>query len=198
MTQKNFKRVEHWDNVFMQEFSKESDRASVILAVAMLDQALETLLKTYLVPTDSSEDRLLDGAYAPLSSFSARIDLCYRLSLISARFCRDLHIIRRIRNEFAHNVTGCNFGSSGVRNRIIELMRSSRIDEQFPEFREQYADGAKGDFQMNVSWMLWQLWSLAEHSSPLEARSIESFYVFENNDEDKGETGDTVLKENEN
>src|SRR2546423_1294633 len=108
--------TEHWSNVFDEEFAKETDRASVILATAMLDQALETLLRAYLVPTDSTDDKLLDGAYAPLSSFSARIDMTYRIGLISGRLCRDLHIIRRIRNEFAHNVTGCEFAASSVRN----------------------------------------------------------------------------------
>ena len=90
----------HWDSIFDREFGKESDRASVIISVAMLDRALETILKAYLVPTDSPEDSLLEGAYAPIATFNARIDLAHRLGLITARFCRDLHIIRKIRNDF--------------------------------------------------------------------------------------------------
>lgn len=89
----------HWQNVFRAEFEKESDRASVILSVAMLDRALETILKTRLVPIGSPDDDLLDGAYVPLASFSARIDLAHRIGLISTIFCRDLHIIRKIRTK---------------------------------------------------------------------------------------------------
>jgi DNA-binding MltR family transcriptional regulator len=177
MSNTKFENLKHWNRLFKDEFSKESDRASVILSVAILDQALETLLKSYLVASDSSDDKLLDGAYAPLASFSARVDICYRIGLISSRFCRDLHIIRRIRNEFAHNVSGCEFATPSVRNRIIELVRSSKIDKRLPAIRNNFPEGPKGDFQMTISWMLWQLWGIVENVHPLEARKLEIFYV---------------------
>jgi len=149
----------HWDDVFDTEFAKESDRAGVIIAVAMLDRVLETILKAYLVPTDSPEDSLLEGAYAPIATFNARIDLAYRLGLISARFCRDLHLIRRIRNDFAHNISSCNFEDSSVHSRII-------------------------DFQMIVSWMLWCLWSQSEEIHSTEPSDIEWGYWTEEMEED--------------
>jgi DNA-binding MltR family transcriptional regulator len=168
--------AQHWIEHFVNEFSRESDRASVILAVAMLDQSLESLLRGYLVVTNSSEDKLIDGAYAPLASFSARIDIAYRIGLISARLCRDLHIIRRIRNEFAHNVSDCTFASSVVRNRIVELMRTSRFVKERPELRNRFVDGPKGDFQLTVPWMLYFLWDMAESVQPIKPRRLEEFY----------------------
>lgn len=166
----------HWDEIFTREFEKESDRACVILSVAMLDRALETLLKARLVPTSSSEDELLEGAYAPISTFNARIDLTHRLGLISTKLCRDLHTIRKIRNDFAHNITGCTFEDSSVRGRIIELSRSSSIIESLPEVRETFQKGPRGDFQMTVSWLLWYLWSSLGKVSSIEPAHLEASY----------------------
>ena len=142
----------------------------------MLDRALETILKAYLVPTDSPEDSLLEGAYAPIATFNARIDLAHRLGLITARFCRDLHIIRKIRNDFAHNISGCSFEDSAVCSRITELVRSSTIIERSPKIRKSFPDGPRGDFQMTVSWMLWCLWSISEEVHSIESPGIEWGY----------------------
>lgn len=175
----------YWFNLLRSEFSKESDRASVILAVAMLDEALESLLRCHLVAIASSSDSLLDGAYAPISTFSARIDLSFRLGLISSRFSRDLHIVRRIRNEFAHNVTGCSFDDGAARNRVNELLRTSRVVEVHQKYRHIFAPGTKGDFQMVVSWLLWAVWSKHENARPLIERTPEWGY------EDPGPASET-------
>jgi len=170
------KPEEHWDDIFKEEFKKESDRACVIVSVAMLDRALETILKARLVPTSSSEDNLIEVAYAPISTFSARIGLAHRVGLISAKFCRDLHTIRKIRNDFAHNITGCNFEDSTVRSRIIELVRSSGIVERCPHTRKVFQESARGDFEMTVSWMLWHLWSLSSLIASIEPSPLEWGY----------------------
>ena len=48
MNSNRYDEVRRYADQFVAEFSKESDRASVIIAVAMLDQALEALLKARL------------------------------------------------------------------------------------------------------------------------------------------------------
>ncbi|MHB1142755.1 MAG: MltR family transcriptional regulator [Sulfuricaulis sp.] len=115
----------YWLDILVREFQGESDRACVILSATLLDTALEALLRARLVPNATSTDSLLDGSNAPLASFSARIDMAYRLGLISAQFARDLHIIRRIRNDFAHNISGCTFEDTSVRDRVMALSQSS-------------------------------------------------------------------------
>ena len=169
--------ADHWNNVFSKEFSKESDRACVILAAAMLDQAIETILKSCLVPTDSKNDTLLEGAYAPISTFSARIDLAYRIGLISKKFCRDLHLIRKMRNDFAHDVKDCTFERGSVRNRITELRRSSTHVEKMPNVRQSFPDTPRGNFQMVASWMLYQLCIIAEYVETIEDSNEEFGYL---------------------
>jgi hypothetical protein len=172
-----------WMNLFMKEFGKESDRACVILSAAMMDTALEIALKTYFLPTGSSHDSLLEGQDAPLSSFGARIDIAYRLGLISTKFHRDLHIIRKIRNDFAHDISGCSFENMSVRNRINELIRSSGIVRRCPKRRKGYGDeGPKGDFQMTISWMLWHLCNLPEKLQTIAPSAEEFGYTFKDAD----------------
>jgi hypothetical protein len=154
--------AKHWDAKFREDLAHESDRAIAIVGAAQLEQALEALLRNHLVPCGTQDDPLFDGPYAPLANLSSKIDLAHRLGLISARWCRDLHLIRKIRNAFAHNVSGCTFDDSSVRSRVLELVRSQRAVEYDPDLRPAFPTGPKGDFGMTVSWMLWCLWEQAE------------------------------------
>lgn len=155
----------HWNEVFQREFKDESDRASVILAAAMLDAALEAVLKAFLMPTSAADDSLFEGGNAPLGTFSSRIELCYRLGLLDACHARNFHLVRKLRNDFAHNITGCTFADSSVIGRLAELRRSTGLPEKAKDIRDAFVDGPKGDFQMIVSWMQWGLRDVAENVS---------------------------------
>ena len=170
------KYVEQQLSKFRDQFEKESDRAKVILSAAMLETALENLLKAQLAPSASSEDSLLEGAYAPISTFSAKIDLAHRLGLISTKFAKDLHLIRRIRNDFAHNVQSCDFEEVAVHSRCTELARSSGMGKRDPTLRKLFEEGPRGDFLMTVAWMLYHLWNLVSDLETFEVAEPEWAY----------------------
>ena len=169
--------TEHWHDVLLDEFEGESDRACVILAASLLDTALLCLLQARLAPCPSNGDPLFDGANAPLSTFSSRIDTSYRLGLLSARFCRDLHLVRRIRNDFAHNVTGCAFEESAVRDRVLALANSSRYTTTHASWRRLFPDTPKGHFQFAIGWMQWHIRSLTEETACIASAEDEWGYV---------------------
>lgn len=181
MKEKNEKQIKkatvHWHDVLFNEFKEESDRACVILAASLLDNALLGLLQSKLAPCAGSNDSIFDGANAPLSTFSSRIDASYRLGLISARFCRDLHLIRRIRNEFAHNVTGCDFEESAIRDRVQALANSSRFSTLDDSWHDLYPDTPKGHFQFAVGWMQWHIRDLTEKTTGINPASDEWGYT---------------------
>lgn len=165
------------DHLFHNQFPKETDRAAVILSTAMLEQSLETLLKSRLVPLPDGDDKLFDGPYAPLASFSAKIDMAYRMGLISVNLCRDLHLIRKIRNDFAHDVSNCSFEDVKTKERIIQLIRSSDICNKVPEIRAKgFPAGPRGDFQISVSWILWSLDSSVEKMDAIMPKPLEFGY----------------------
>ncbi len=68
--------------IFYYRLDKESERGSAIIIATLMDDALQQLLRAKLVPSPERNDELFDGAYAPLSSFSAKIDFTYRVGTI--------------------------------------------------------------------------------------------------------------------
>lgn len=99
----------------------EGDRATVILVVAKLELILFQILQKYLIPVPGSEDELLDND-RPLGTFSAKIRMAYRLGLIDNLFSHSLHLIRKIRNAFAHEVEECKLDYGAHRDRVRALI----------------------------------------------------------------------------
>jgi DNA-binding MltR family transcriptional regulator len=118
---------------FSMDLEGESDRAVVIVAVAKLDQLLRDLIVARLVPSSKSDDELVDGD-RPLGTFSARISIAFRLGLIDAEFARSLDLIRRIRNEFAHEARLASLSSDEHIKRVKELARPFHRDPKFLDF----------------------------------------------------------------
>jgi hypothetical protein len=108
------------------QLANESDRGAVIVSAALLDDALLNMLKQRLCPSLEREDELFERIYAPLGTFAAKIDLAYRVGLINAEFRRILHLMRKLRNDFAHSVHNVDFNEPAVQRRLRELFRLNR------------------------------------------------------------------------
>lgn len=108
---------------FLAELSRETDRGLPLVGAAVIDEQLARTLGAFLAQGKVSE-RLLNGATAPLGTFSARIDLCRALGLIDDYECREISLIRKVRNEFAHAKHGLTFDDA----RIVGLCTSLESD----------------------------------------------------------------------
>jgi DNA-binding MltR family transcriptional regulator len=159
------------------EFARETDRAAVIVAASMLDELLQSLLVARLVPVSSSTDELFDGANAPLATFSSRIEMAYRTGLVSVKLARDIHLIRRIRNDFAHNIHGASFEDTRVKQRIAELDNSNGILSRSPVAAARLTS-ARSHFLEAVAWMIFHLEGLSSTTKSLEAAGEEWGYVY--------------------
>ena len=111
---------------FISQMQKESDRGSIIVAVSLLDDILNQLLKAKLAPSLDSRDELFDTATAPFSTFSAKIDLAYRLGLLRAEARASFHQLRKIRNNFAHALDPKGFDSDSTKSRVSELLKLNK------------------------------------------------------------------------
>lgn len=118
------KRITLSDEVqyLFEQFGGESDRASVILVAAVMDEHLKKMLKSKLVQIRSKDDLLFNGLNAPMGTFRPRIEIAYRLGLISRKMQKSLDIIRNIRNDFAHDIFHCDFQNQSVRDRLSNLI----------------------------------------------------------------------------
>jgi hypothetical protein len=122
---------------FIDEFANESDRAAVILGAAKLDALLGQILDRYFRPSLASDDELLDGD-SPLSTFSSRISLCYRLGFITPDFAKSLHQVRKIRNSFAHELSGCSLDAGPQSDRLKALLLPLKPLSFFEAFRKHF------------------------------------------------------------
>lgn len=101
-------------NKLARNLREESDRAMAILGVAYLDDLLRESILSLLVEGDVS-DNLFRG-YGPLATLSARIDMAFVLGLFGEGERRELNLLRKIRNEFAHSTEIHSFDAAPVRD----------------------------------------------------------------------------------
>ncbi|MEW6092543.1 MAG: MltR family transcriptional regulator [Chloroflexota bacterium] len=141
MTKKIYPRFfdENEWTAFSNEFAHESDRASIILGAAYLDDLLEQLIAGFLVDDQNAMGELLDGnrPYAPLSTFSARITAAYCLGLIDYTQYQDLKTIKRIRNLFAHGLQGLSFQNENIIQECQKL-KTHRMAHIPKDVREEF------------------------------------------------------------
>lgn len=102
------------------ELRGESDRACGMIAGALLDELLLRLLRHAFIAEAPKDLFEYDGA---AGSFSARINLAYSTGLITTEEHKNLHIIRRIRNDFGHSVMDqlYSFDTDTIRDRALDL-----------------------------------------------------------------------------
>jgi len=99
---------------FRISLTSETDRGSVLMAAAFLDDRLKLLLAARLI-NDRKLSRRAFEFNGPLGTFSSRIDFSYLLGLLPKNAQRDLHLVRSIRNKFAHVAAPIGFDNSEVK-----------------------------------------------------------------------------------
>lgn len=113
-------------NNFINILQNESDRGCVIVSAAILDDILLQLLKRRLAPSVGKNDKLFEDGAATFLNFSTRIDLAYRVGLIRDDVRTTFHLIRKIRNDFAHFSNPDTFNSNTVKDRISEIFKLNK------------------------------------------------------------------------
>jgi hypothetical protein len=101
------------------ELREASPRAKAIVAASALDEILARLLERE-VSDPKIAKRLVRRPYAPLGTFSARIDAAFGFRLIGRIQYEALGHIRSVRNHFAH-VVNCSFSDEEVLNHCRDL-----------------------------------------------------------------------------
>ena len=109
----------------LRALSDESPRGMVLVLAAELDRLLLELLRAVMSKTKHTEE-LLNGD-GGISTFSARIATAFALQLIEEEEHRDLTLIRKIRNDFAHKL-GASFDDQSISNRVRELSKTTDDD----------------------------------------------------------------------
>ena len=105
---------------FRHTLNDESDRGCTLMAAAFLDEEIESLIKAHLVDNKKAMKSVFDNSGA-LGTFSSRINMAFLLGLIPKNIYDDLHLLRKIRNDFAHNSSPITFNDNVISQRIKSL-----------------------------------------------------------------------------
>jgi len=111
---------------FRMGLAVESDRASGLMSAAFLEDYLSRLIGAFMVDNIKVKSEIFSHN-GPLGTFSSKIDMAFMLGLISDNTKRDLHLLRKIRNEFAHSAKPLEFTNSAINSRCGELSCTEQI-----------------------------------------------------------------------
>jgi len=143
------------------ELKGESDRAAAIVGASIIESQLEDLLTKAMIP-DAQTAPLFDG-YGPLSTLSAKISIIESFGFLPKDICKDLHLLRKIRNEFAHQHGGLSFDSPKISAWVstfgcLGIMRGQLQEyktdpESWSVVQERGWNKPRRQFDITVSWL---------------------------------------------
>ena len=126
---------------------ERSARPLLIIGAAKVDDLLFLILERYLVAkiaNSKDSDELLEGD-RPLSTFSSRIKITYRLGLIDKSLYYVLDQLRKLRNIGAHSLS-FNTTRSPIREHIGELRKHLTNRDSYKLTKQCYF----GDAELTV------------------------------------------------
>jgi hypothetical protein len=106
-----------------EEMEGLSHRAAAVAGGAFVEEHLTYVLRSRMVP----DEKVIEERFAPgraFGDFGAKVDLAYLIGVYSKQAHKELTIIRRIRNDFAHQLEVNSFDRDDMRDRCQNLALS--------------------------------------------------------------------------
>ncbi len=115
------------------------------MAASAMGDTLERLLRTAFRQDPESVRKTVDplfNTYGPLSTFAARIQVAFAMGIITPRMRHQLDLIRRMRNDFAHDWDAADFDHPRCANHVKELLfkNAEPWDAKLDETRHPFGD----------------------------------------------------------
>ena len=108
--------------------------ASIVLTrTAQVEAVLQRLLETRMPNLSNRLREKLFTGYGPFSSLSAKIDTLFAMGMLTEELRRELHVVRELRNLFAHSPKHLRFKSKGMPE-IFAKFRDYKPDQEKLEF----------------------------------------------------------------
>lgn len=106
-------------------FHSETDRGAAVLAGSYMENFLGIYLRSRM--HDSSLSDKMFSSTGPLATFAQRIDFSQAFGFLPPGVCTELHLIRKIRNHFAHHPKTASFALSPVRDWAASLRSAKEM-----------------------------------------------------------------------
>jgi len=136
------------------ELSSENDRAYILVSAVAIEDQIYKILKALLPQINCLDDN--QGF-----TFSFKINLLKSYELYNPKIVEYAHLVRKIRNEFAHNLTYSSFEDlpSGTQSNIDQRINEINPQHQFTEVRQK--------IDAIVKWLFWELNSLLPYAQEI-------------------------------
>jgi DNA-binding MltR family transcriptional regulator len=115
-------------NRFMGVIGAQDERAMVLSLATFLEDSLGRLLLSYF-RTCKATTELVEGFNAPLGTFGTRIKACYAFGLLTEDQFRDLEILRKVRNRFAHDWEGVSLARNDI-SALVGQLSGYTVDQK--------------------------------------------------------------------
>lgn len=137
-----------WNDVidFFVSLDEESDRALPVLAFAFIDTEIERLLREAVNQKVHGGVSRLFGPLGPMGAASTRINMAHALHWLSDDTVHDLHLLRRIRNRFAHQRIDDGLRDSQTISDLKDHRLLPRIVNALHPPSSRYAQGSRARF----------------------------------------------------
>jgi len=151
-------------DLFTDEYLQErTTRTTVLVGSSKIDDTIFRILSSYFLPKTTKKtenDELLEGD-RPLSTFSSRIKLIYRLGLIDKSFFMILERIRAIRNESAHKLS-FDITKNPLKGKLASIVNDMSKRESYSLIKQRYFNNDIFDKSMEIKCMYLTICMLLE------------------------------------
>lgn len=152
----------------LDDLKNEGDRSVALVGASLVEHALQEAIRSVLRPIDEKEEPdLLERMFGQRGLFpglSGKILGAFMLKIIGRQTRRDLELINKIRNTFAHDMNPLDFADDRIKNQCRELrMPRGSLAEGDPR-REYHVTVQCYSATLN----LWSIRELLEDAERLE------------------------------
>jgi len=106
---------------FFLELRKETDAALVVLSTSYVDTHLTDAFKKNMPNLSENESTYIFDSAGPFSTMSGKIRVAHALGWLSDETSEDLHLLRKIRNLFAHDPYKRKIDASEIADYVATL-----------------------------------------------------------------------------
>ena len=115
-------------NRFLTVVREQDDRAMVLSLATFLEETLGRLLLAYLRTCKATKE-LVEGFNAPLGTLGSRIKAAFALGLVTEDQYKDLEILRKVRNQFAHDWEGVSLARNDI-SALVGQLSGYTVDQR--------------------------------------------------------------------
>lgn len=112
-----------------------SDRAAAIVGATLIEHGLKVIMLSAFVELGSTKSKALfdPDTPGPLGTFNDRIKVSYAMGLIGPKAQRDLVLVQKIRNLFAHSALKVSFKLTAVSDLCDQFVLIDKDDTRKPK-----------------------------------------------------------------